>query len=146
MTSPAPRGFSAVSPYLLVENVRQELEFLRDVFDAEVLEEQRGEQGEVRHGAARIGDTVIMLLEARKGLDAGLGANYVWRENVDTTYRRALEAGAAGISEPADQEYGTREATVQDPQGSTWRLGQELRKMSTKDVERRLMEQRKSRL
>jgi PhnB protein len=146
MTSRAPRGYSSVSPYLMVENVEHELEFLRNVFGAEIIEEQPGEQGEIWHGEARVGDTVIMLTRAQKAPSGGQGAIYVWRENVDETYRRALESGGAGVSEPANQDYGTREATIRDPQGNTWWLGQELRKMPTKEIERRLMEQRKSRM
>jgi len=146
MTGAAPRGYSSISPYLVVDNVQGELEFLRTVFDADILGEQPREQGEMQHGAARIGDTVIMLVNARKEPPTGQGAVYVWRDDVDATYLRALEAGATGISDPANHDYGARQATIRDPQGNTWLLGQVPRKLSNKEVERRLMEQRRSRM
>ena len=146
MTSRAPRGYSSVSPYLIVENVEQELEFLRRVFEAEIIEAEPSESGEILHGEARIGDTVVMLAKSPKARASGRGAMYVWREDVDATYRRALESGGESVSEPAIQEHGTSEATFRDHQGNAWWLGQELRKMPTKEIERRLMEQRRSRM
>lgn len=146
MTDRAPRGYSSVSPYLLVDNVGQELEFMKSAFEAEIMEEQPGEQGEIWHGEARIGDTVIMVAKTQKGHPAGGGALYIWMENVDAAYRRALEAGATTMREPADQDYGTREATIKDTQGNAWWIGQEIRKLTAKEIEHRLMEQRRSRM
>jgi PhnB protein len=130
----------------VVHDVKQELAFLRTVFDAEILGEQPGEQGEIHHGAARIGDTVIMLVKAPQEPATGQGRIYVWSDSVDATYQRALDAGATGISGPEKRDYGTVEATIRDPQGNTWLLGEAPGKMPAKQVERRLMEQRKSRL
>ena len=146
MTGSAPRGYSSVSPYLMVQDVKQELDFLRTVFDADILGEQPSEQAEIQHGAARIGDTVIMLVKAPPEPGTGQGRIYVWRDSVDATYRRALEAGATGVDDPEKRDHGTVEATIRDPQGNTWLLGQAPGKMPAKEVERRLMKQRKARL
>ncbi len=146
MTNRVPRGYSTVSPYLIVDDIERELEFLRLAFEAEILEQQPGEDGEILHGEARIGDSIIMLGKAEKDQETGRASLYIWTTDVDERFRQALKCGATTVSQPADQEHGTREARIRDPLGNTWWLGQEQRKPHTKEIERRLMEQRKSRM
>jgi PhnB protein len=43
-------------------------------------------------------------------------------EDVDVTFRRALEAGATPILEPGDQFWGDRLAVVEDPCGIRWSI------------------------
>lgn len=45
-------------------------------------------------------------------------AIYLYVNDTDTTYRRALQAGATSLMEPADQFYGDRNAGVKDPVGN----------------------------
>jgi PhnB protein len=40
--------------------------------------------------------------------------------DTDVVYKRALQAGATSLMEPADQFYGDRSAGVQDPSGNHW--------------------------
>ncbi|MBV8285323.1 MAG: VOC family protein [Hyphomicrobiales bacterium] len=47
---------------------------------------------------------------------------YVYVENADDAYQRALEAGALAIEKPADMPYGDRRAMVQDPWGNIWQI------------------------
>ena len=44
--------------------------------------------------------------------------------DIDGTYARALANGATGLSAPADQPYGERQASVRDPAGHAWTLTQ----------------------
>jgi len=45
---------------------------------------------------------------------------YLYVDDTDATYQRALEAGATSLMEPADQFYGDRNAGVEDPTGNHW--------------------------
>ena len=68
----------------------------------------------------RIGDSVVMLGDAHgehKPLQMML---YVYVDDVDATYQRALAAGAASVQAPADQFYGDRSGGVKDPFGNLW--------------------------
>jgi PhnB protein len=47
---------------------------------------------------------------------------YVYVENTDATYLRALEAGAVSLEEPRDVPYGDRRAMVRDPCGNDWQI------------------------
>ena len=56
-----PEGHSAVSPYLVVRDVRGLINFLQQVFDVESVEAAEGANGEIRHAEVRIGGSTIMM-------------------------------------------------------------------------------------
>ncbi len=142
----APQGYSTVSPLLRVESIESELEFLHQAFDAEVITRVRDADGGILYAEIRIGDSIVMLDHGRRTQAANRGMVYVWTDNVEETYRRALTSGASHLEEPADQPYGIREAGVKDPEGNTWWIGKEKEKPSTKEIERRLTDQRRARM
>jgi uncharacterized glyoxalase superfamily protein PhnB len=47
---------------------------------------------------------------------------YVYVDDIDATYKRALEAGAVSLEEPWDTPYGDRRGMVQDPCGNVWQI------------------------
>jgi uncharacterized glyoxalase superfamily protein PhnB len=47
---------------------------------------------------------------------------YVYVEDADATYRRALSVGAVSLEEPLDTPYGDRRAMVRDPFGNVWQI------------------------
>lgn len=47
---------------------------------------------------------------------------YVYVEDADSTFRRAIAAKAISLEEPADMSYGDRRATVKDEWGNTWQI------------------------
>jgi uncharacterized glyoxalase superfamily protein PhnB len=50
------------------------------------------------------------------------GMFYLYVEDTDAAYRRALDAGAASVTPPGDQSYGDRTATIRDVSGNLWYL------------------------
>lgn len=55
----------------------------------------------------------------REAMPASL---YLYVDDADTTYSRALEAGAVSIEAPRDTPYGDRRGMVQDPCGNIWQI------------------------
>lgn len=45
---------------------------------------------------------------------------YLYVDDTDTSYSRAIEAGATSVMEPAAQFYGDRNARVKDTSGNIW--------------------------
>jgi uncharacterized glyoxalase superfamily protein PhnB len=70
----------------------------------------------------RIADSVLLVSDGAGVRGARPAFLYVYVEDADQTYRRAIEAGSATIEEPADMPYGDRRATVQDPWGNIWQI------------------------
>jgi len=91
------------------------VEFLRQAFDA------TGDLQTERPSVIRIGDSLVMISSVgpREPMPAFL---YVYVDDIDTTYQRALEAGAVSLEEPLDTPYGDRRGMVQDPCGNIWQI------------------------
>ena len=146
MSRGTPEGNSTVSPYLIVASVEKELEFLQAVFGAETQKQLHNTRGDIWHAEARIGDTIVMLERARKASPASPSMLYMWTDDVDAAYTRALQNAGASVQAPEDQFYGNREAGIRDPHGNTWWIAHELAKLSNEEIERRLAEQRRQKM
>jgi len=117
---PIPDGYHAVTPYLTVQGVPKLIDFLKQAFEAQEIERMTQPDGTIGHAEVRIGDSVVMMGEARdewKPMPSGI---YLYVNDTDAVYKRALQAGATSIMEPADQFYGDRSAGVKDSSGNHW--------------------------
>ena len=115
--------YRTLTPYLVVPDADTEMSFLRTAFGATEVSCQRNTDGTVMHAELRIGDSLVMLGQARGEWKALPAALYLWVPDVDAVYARALEAGAASQSAPEDKPYGHRNAGVVDRNGVTWWIG-----------------------
>ena len=117
---PIPEGYHTVTPYLTVQGVPKLIDFLTHVFEAQEIERVMRPDGSIGHAEVRIGDSVVMVGEACDAWKPMPSALYLYVNNTDAVYQRALQAGATSVMEPADQFYGDRSAGVQDPSGNLW--------------------------
>jgi PhnB protein len=111
-----PDGWPTIIPRIFTRDVGGVVGFLKSVF---------GAAGDVRAGAPaemKIGESMIMVSDGRGAREALPTFLYVYVENADKTYQRALAARALTIEEPTDMPYGDRRATVQDPWGNVWQI------------------------
>jgi PhnB protein len=112
--------YRTVTPYLLVADADAELAFLKAAFGAVERDVSRKPDGTIMHAEIMIGDSLVMLGQAGGPWKPRNGSFYLWMEDVDAIYRRALAAGGTSESEPEDKPYGHRNAGVIDPNGLTW--------------------------
>jgi PhnB protein len=122
MTTKAIReGFHTVTPYLIVREAPQLIDFVIQAFGATELSRGTGSAGGL-HAEVKIGDSMVMIggASSSEPMPAML---YLYMDNVDAVYTRALQAGAISISEPANQPYGERVAGVKDQFGNMWYIG-----------------------
>jgi uncharacterized glyoxalase superfamily protein PhnB len=92
---------------------------------AECVARYANDDGLVQHAEVRIGDSSVMCGDERAGSRAtppGVSTVYVVVPDADAAYERAKDAGAA-VTEPVDQDYGSRDIAVTDPDGNRWSLG-----------------------
>jgi PhnB protein len=94
---PIPDGYHTVTPYHTVKGVANLLEFLKQASDATVIECMMGDDGTVRHAEARIGDSIVMMGEASGARQTKPCNLYLYVNDVDAVYGRAIQAGAASI-------------------------------------------------
>jgi PhnB protein len=102
-----PDGFHTVTPYLVVEGAAKLIDFMKQAFGATSEEFMTNPDGTIMHAEAKIGDSVIMLGDAMGGEHQPLpGMIYLYVDDADATYQRALRAGAIPTMEIADQFWG----------------------------------------
>jgi PhnB protein len=68
-----------------------------------------------------------MVSQAGEGaMKAMAGAYYVFVDDVDATFAKAISSGAESIFEPTDMPYQDRQAGVSDPFGNIWWVSKRL--------------------
>jgi uncharacterized glyoxalase superfamily protein PhnB len=119
MPKSTPEGWHSVTPRIVVHDPARLVHFLKSTFDA------AGEFAADAPSQMRIGDSIVMVSGPgpREPMPAFL---YVYVEDVDQTYRRALQAGAVSLEEPRNVPYGDRRAMVKDPCGNDWQIATHL--------------------
>jgi PhnB protein len=120
--SHVPDGRRTVTPLLHVRGGAAFIDFLTRAFGA--VEELRHEAppGTIRHACVRIGDSAVEMGESES--EPMPCAFYLYVGDADVLFERAVAAGAKPIAPPADQSYGERVGTVEDPNGNTWFIAQ----------------------
>lgn len=140
-----PEGHHTITPSFAVPNAGKVIEFLQRAFSAETVDRYDGPNGAVFHAELKIGDSVIMLGDTQPGTDAmpaGLSLYVSNGEAVDTTYKRALAAGATSVTEPQNQFYGYRSACVKDVGGNRWTICAVVEELTKEEIERRMANQK----
>lgn len=115
-----PQGYNSVSPYLIVNGAQETIDFLRRAFDAVELRRFADPRGKVMHAEVRIADTVVMLADSDDGWPPIPANVHIYVADVDATYRRALEAGAASVQAPIQKDDPDKRGGVKDSGGITW--------------------------
>ena len=123
MTAPA------FYPSLLYADADAVIQWLERTLGFERGEVHRDDDGNVAHAELSLDSSVVMLSTAGAGrepfrsLPAGGALVYVAVDDVDSIYGRARDAGAEIAVELIDTDYGSRDFTVRDPEGTLWAFG-----------------------
>jgi PhnB protein len=142
---PIPDGHNSVSPYLIVDGAARALDFYTKAFGATELYRLTAADGKVGHAEVRIGDTLVMLADEHPDFGAHGPGRYkgspislhLYVEDVDTVVQRASAAGARVTRPVADQFYGDRRGTLEDPFGHTWHVASHVEDVSAEEIKRR---------
>ena len=132
-----PEGYHTLTPYLVVEGAGRLIDFLEEVFDAEEQERIEAPGNLIGHAELRIGDSVVMVGDARGPHKPMPGMLYIYVEDVDATFQRALAAGATQVQPPTDQFYGDRSGGVNDPCGNQWWIATHIEDVPPEELKRR---------
>ena len=120
-TNYKPDGYNSASPYLVVNGADNTIEFLIHVFGAKEVRRFATPDGTVGHAEVQIDDTIIMLASSVENWPAIPAHVHVYVEDVDSTFARAVAAGATAIREPVQNEGETdKRGGVRGPGGIVW--------------------------
>jgi PhnB protein len=114
-----PEGYGTVFPYMIVNGAEALARFLADVFDASEVGRTTLPNGRIANLRTRIGTSTFMVSKATgDAMPAMPAAYYVYVDDVDSTFEKALTRGASRIIEPMDMPYLDRQAGVTDRWGN----------------------------
>jgi len=130
--SPIPEGFHTVTPQLTLENAAEAIEWYKRALGAEEKGRAVGPDGRILHAEISIGNSRVMLHDAMMGakgpksLGGSPAALWLYVENCDALFNRAITAGAqpgqGPMGQMQDQFWGDRCGTLIDPQGFQWTI------------------------
>ena len=145
---PVPEGYHTLTPYLAVDDASAAIDFYKRAFGANERSRMAGPDGMIAHAEIEIGDSVLMLSDPfpqattrpPKELGGTSSGLFVYVDDVDEAFRRAVDTGATSVSEPEDMFWGDRFGTVTDPFGHSWQLAQRIEEVPPEELERRAEE------
>ena len=115
-----PDGYPSISPYLIVADADQTIQFMSATFGATELRRFLKEDGGVNHAEVRLDDCVVMLGESGLGWPPQPAHVHVYVEDVDAVYQRALANGGESILAPVQKDDDDKRSGVKDAGGTTW--------------------------
>jgi len=121
-----PEGYHTITPQLTCDNAAEAIEWYKKGLGAEELSRSLGPDGKIMHAEIKIGDSKVMLNDAMMGMKGpqGMGGSpaslWLFVQDSDALYKRAVDAGATVKMPLADQFWGDRGGSVTDPAGYTW--------------------------
>jgi PhnB protein len=140
-TKSIPIGFKTVTPYLAVHHVRKTIDFLKMAFDAEEVETHVMPDGRIMNAIIRIYDSMIFMGERPLDAKPWPAMLYMYVENADSVFSKAVEAGGKIILKPKDQFYGERSGAIEDPSGNQWWISTHIEDLSNDKLVARAIEQ-----
>jgi PhnB protein len=149
-TKGVPAGFHTATPYLIIKDAAGAMEFYKKAFDAVEMERITDDEGKVRHGEIKIGDSPIMITDESPDFPEWLSPQsrggtpvhfYLYVEDCDGLFKQALDAGATQLLPMKDQFYGDRSGGVTDPYGHVWYIATRIENVAEAEIQRRASEQ-----
>jgi PhnB protein len=143
---PVPEGCRSVTPYMVLRNAAEAIDFYKKAFGASEVCRMTGPGGQgVMHAEIKIGDSMIFLSDefpnmgnkSPQTLGATTMSIMLYVDDVDASFARAVEAGARPHFPPQDMFWGDRFAKLVDPFGHEWAMATHIEDVSQEEMARR---------
>lgn len=144
--NPIPPDFHAVTPALTLRDADKAIDFYKRAFGAEERMRFRGPDGtRILHAEIKIGNSLIFLSEEHpemgcrgpESLGATSVALYLYVDDADKVFERAVSAGAKADMPVADMFWGDRCGQLTDPFGHKWSIATHKEELTPKEIETR---------
>lgn len=141
-TQAIPKGYHTVTPSLFVAGAAKAIDFYKKALGAEEMMRFPAPDGTIMHAELRIGDSPIMLGDEMpdqggkgpKSIGGTPVSFFVYQEDVDAAWKRAINAGGKEVMPLEDQFWGDRAGCFEDPFGHQWWLAQHIKDMTPEEV------------
>lgn len=140
-----PHDMPRITPHLFYDDVAAAIDWLVKAFGFKIRLRMTDNEGAVVHGDLEMAESLVMVGLASEGAGRespqSLGGKvsqrlYVFVDDVDAHYQRAVSAGARVMGEPKEQFYGDRVYEVEDLEGHRWKFAQHVRDVDSHTLKR----------
>jgi uncharacterized glyoxalase superfamily protein PhnB len=140
-----PKGHHSITPSLFIAGAAKAIDFYKKAFGAQEKMRFPAPDGSIMYAELQIGDSVIMLGDEMPEQGGGKGPKtlggtpvsfFMYRENVDAEWKRAIDAGAKEVMPLIDQFWGDRAGCLEDPFGHQWWLAQHIKDMTEEELQK----------
>lgn len=140
---PIPDGYGTVTPTLTVREAAQAIEFYKKAFGAQEIFRFPSPDGKtIMHAEIKIGNSIIMLNDEFPQMNCrspqsigGTGSSiFLYVNDADTTFNKAVSAGAKSLVPLMDAFWGDRFGSVQDPYGHVWSIATHKKDMTPEEI------------
>ena len=143
-----PDGYSTVTTHLVQSSSAKAIAFYQKAFGAEEMYRMPGPDGSVMHAEVRIGNAVVMMADENPAMNplakspehakAYTAGVMLYVDDVNTAWKRAVDAGAKVEMPLADMFWGDRYGQLSDPWGHRWSLAQHIEDVSPEEMQKRM--------
>lgn len=139
MAKPVPEGMHTITPQLAIDGCDKAIEWFQKAFGAELVARAPDPSGKkVWHAAVRIGSSTIFVNDVFPEMGGGAQTASLWlyTDNVDQAWKRAIEAGGKQTMPLGDMFWGDRMGALKDPFGNSWNLAQHIKDLTPEEMKK----------
>jgi uncharacterized glyoxalase superfamily protein PhnB len=148
MGHPIPAGHRTITPHLVIKGAAEAIEFYKRAFGAKELSRMPfpGPDGQVTvgHAELQIGDSRLFLADEvpAMGIVGPSGSSpvtiHLYVTDADSTYAKAVEAGAKVVLPLTNMFWGDRYGKLTDPFGHNWSIAEHLEDLTPEQMKERM--------
>jgi PhnB protein len=141
--SPIPEGFRTITPQLVFDNAAEAIDWCKKALGATEVSRAVGPDGKIMHADLKIGDSRFMLNDPMggskgpKALGGSPASIWLYVDDCDSLFNRAVAAGGQVTMPLADQFWGDRCGAVKDPHGYTWNIATHKEDLTKEEMDKR---------
>jgi PhnB protein len=139
---PIPEGYHTVTPWFMVKDSAQLIDFMTKAFDATEIGRVYNPDGKIGHAEVQIGDSVVMMFDAKEEWPYIPTLIRLYVEDGDAVFQKALNAGATIVTEMTELGFGDRGGRVRDPFGNIWWIQTHIEDVSPEEMAKRAGEKK----
>lgn len=140
-----PDKMNTVNPYLMVADVQELISFLTHVFGAQLISKLYRPNGAIMHAEIKIGDSIVMAGEPTKAFGLFPCSLYIYVDDCDEVYKKAIAYGCMSIFEPTTMTHaGERYGGVKDRNGNVWWIATHIEDVTPEEQAKRIDEMKES--
>lgn len=139
---PVPEGYSTVTPWIISRDTAGLIAFLAAAFDATELARVQMEDGTIGHAEVRIGDSVVMMFDAKPTWPDTPAFLRLYVADGDAIFQQAVRAGATAVTDMTEMAWGDRVGRVRDPFGNLWWIQTRIANLTLEEMTQRAAEPR----